>query len=167
MWTDVYLVVCHSILAGVEPDENQALARLESVDRLDLVRWLYEARQEDPPMAEKIFFAVPRTRKVAEPHGGTEKTNRARVGEHGALEAAKLDLEGLGRDSRGARSHRKNPGNPRPEKRGTRFRVFLTRGPASPQTKTGERVSVQASGMIWMRSFQCSDFSIQRATSGG
>lgn len=44
---DVWLVVWHSILAGVERSEQAAEARLASVDRLDLVRWLDEAQRAE------------------------------------------------------------------------------------------------------------------------
>ena len=43
---DIYLVVWHSILAGVEEDLGRAEARLASVDRLDLIGWLDEAQRE-------------------------------------------------------------------------------------------------------------------------
>ena len=42
----VYLVIWHSILAGVEQDLAQAEARLAAVDRLDLIAWLDEAQRE-------------------------------------------------------------------------------------------------------------------------
>ena len=42
----VYLVIWHSILAGVEQDLAQAEARLTTVDRLDLIAWLDEAQRE-------------------------------------------------------------------------------------------------------------------------
>ena len=41
----VYLVIWHSILAGVEQDLAQAEARLAAVDRLDLIAWLDEAQR--------------------------------------------------------------------------------------------------------------------------
>ena len=44
---DVYLIVWHSILAGVEEDLARAEARLASVDRLDLIGWLDEAQREE------------------------------------------------------------------------------------------------------------------------
>lgn len=44
---DVWLVVWHSILAGVERSEQAAEARLASVDRLDLIRWLDEAQRAE------------------------------------------------------------------------------------------------------------------------
>lgn len=42
----VYLVIWHSILAGVEQDLARAEARLASVDRLDLIGWLDDAQRE-------------------------------------------------------------------------------------------------------------------------
>ena len=42
----VYLVVWHSLLAGVEQDLAKAEARLAAVDRFDLVGWLDEAQRE-------------------------------------------------------------------------------------------------------------------------
>ena len=42
----VYLIVWHSLLAGVEQDFANAEARLAAVDRLDLIAWLDEAQRE-------------------------------------------------------------------------------------------------------------------------
>ena len=42
----VYLVIWHSLLAGVEQDLAKAEARLAAVDRLDLIAWLDEAQHE-------------------------------------------------------------------------------------------------------------------------
>ena len=42
----VYLVIWHSVLAGVEQDLAKAEARLAAVDRLDLIAWLDEAQRE-------------------------------------------------------------------------------------------------------------------------
>ena len=42
----VYLIIWHTILAGVEQDLTQAEARLAAVDRLDLIAWLDEAQRE-------------------------------------------------------------------------------------------------------------------------
>ena len=42
----IYLVIWHSILAGVEQDLAQAEARLAAVDRLDLIAWLDKAQRE-------------------------------------------------------------------------------------------------------------------------
>jgi len=44
--SSVYLVIWHSVLAGVEQDLDRAEARLRSVDRLDLLGWLDEAQRE-------------------------------------------------------------------------------------------------------------------------
>ena len=41
-----YLVIWHSVLAGVEQDLAQAEARLSAIDRLDLIGWLDEAQRE-------------------------------------------------------------------------------------------------------------------------
>ena len=43
---EVYLVIWHSILAGVTWKREEAEARLASVDRLDLVGWLDQAQRE-------------------------------------------------------------------------------------------------------------------------
>ncbi len=43
---DIFLVVWHSVLAGVEQDLAKAEARLAGVDRLDLIGWLDEAQRE-------------------------------------------------------------------------------------------------------------------------
>ncbi len=43
--TEVFLIVWHSVLAGVERNRTAAEARLASVDRLDLLRWLDEAQK--------------------------------------------------------------------------------------------------------------------------
>jgi len=42
----VYLVIWHSVLAGVEQDLAKAEARLTTPDRLDLIGWLDEAQRE-------------------------------------------------------------------------------------------------------------------------
>lgn len=42
----VYLVVWHTVLAGVETELAKAEARLAAVDRLDLIAWLDEAQRE-------------------------------------------------------------------------------------------------------------------------
>ena len=42
----VYLVIWHSLLAGVEQDLAKAEARLAAVDRLDLIGWIDEAQRE-------------------------------------------------------------------------------------------------------------------------
>ena len=42
----VYIVIWHSLLAGVEQDLAKAEARLAAVDRLDLIGWLDEAQRE-------------------------------------------------------------------------------------------------------------------------
>ena len=42
----VYLVVWHTVLAGVEQELAKAEARLATVDRLDLIAWLDEAQRE-------------------------------------------------------------------------------------------------------------------------
>ena len=56
-WTDVYLVVWHTILAGVETEESKAQARLASVDRLDLVEWIAEAQKKEKQW-QRRFFAL-------------------------------------------------------------------------------------------------------------
>ena len=54
-WTDVYLVVWHTILAGVETEECKAEARLTSVDRLDLVQWIEEAQKKEEQWQRRFF----------------------------------------------------------------------------------------------------------------
>jgi hypothetical protein len=56
-WTDVYMVVWHTILAGVETEECKADARLTSVDRLDLVEWIAEAQKKEKQW-QRRFFAL-------------------------------------------------------------------------------------------------------------
>ena len=43
----VFLVIWHSVLAGVEQDPEKAAARLASVDRLDLISWLDHAQRKE------------------------------------------------------------------------------------------------------------------------
>lgn len=43
----VYLVIWHSVLAGVEQDPERAAARFASVDRLDLIGWLDQAQRRE------------------------------------------------------------------------------------------------------------------------
>jgi hypothetical protein len=43
----VYLVIWHTVLAGVEQDLARAETRLASVDRLDLIAWLDQAQKEE------------------------------------------------------------------------------------------------------------------------
>ena len=43
----VFLVVWHSILAGVERSEEAAEARLQAVDRADLIGWIDEAQRNE------------------------------------------------------------------------------------------------------------------------
>jgi hypothetical protein len=54
-WTDVYLVVWHTILAGVETEESKAQARLASVDRLDLVQWIAEAQKKEEQWQRRFY----------------------------------------------------------------------------------------------------------------
>jgi hypothetical protein len=54
-WTDVYLVVWHTILAGVETEESKAQARLASVDRLDLVQWIAEAQKNEQQWRRRFY----------------------------------------------------------------------------------------------------------------
>lgn len=42
----VWLVIWHTVLAGIEQDLAKAEARLASVDRLDLIGWLDEAQRD-------------------------------------------------------------------------------------------------------------------------
>lgn len=51
----VYLVIWHSILAGVEQDLAKAEARLAAVDRLDLIGWLDDA-QHDAARSRGHFY---------------------------------------------------------------------------------------------------------------
>ncbi len=45
--TPVYLIVWHSILAGVALSEEDAHARLSAVDRVDLITWLDDAQRAE------------------------------------------------------------------------------------------------------------------------
>jgi len=54
-WMDVYFVVWHTILAGVEAEECKAEARLASVDRLDLVQWIAEAQKREEQWQRRFF----------------------------------------------------------------------------------------------------------------
>ena len=54
-WMDVYLVVWHTILAGVETEECKAVARLTTVDRLDLVQWIEEAQKKEEQWQRRFF----------------------------------------------------------------------------------------------------------------
>jgi len=54
-WTDVYMVVWHTILAEVETEESKAEARLTSVDRLDLVQWIAEAQKKEEQWQRRFF----------------------------------------------------------------------------------------------------------------
>jgi hypothetical protein len=54
-WMDVYLVVWHTILAGVETEESKAQTRLASVDRLDVVQWIAEAQKKEEQWQRKFF----------------------------------------------------------------------------------------------------------------
>ena len=53
--TIVYLVIWHSILAGVETDFDQAEMRLASIDRLDLIEWLDQAQQSSADWERKFL----------------------------------------------------------------------------------------------------------------
>jgi hypothetical protein len=56
---DVFFVIWHSILAGVERSEAAAEARLGAVDRLDLIRWLDEAQRSETGWSQRFhsFYA--------------------------------------------------------------------------------------------------------------
>ena len=51
----VYLIVWHSILAGVEQDLARAEALLASVDRLDLIGWLDEAQRKEDRWRSRFY----------------------------------------------------------------------------------------------------------------
>ncbi|MFW5836270.1 MAG: hypothetical protein ACOCVK_02560 [bacterium] len=51
----VYLVVWHTILAGVELSEADAEARLASVDRVDLIRWLDESQNAEREWQQRFW----------------------------------------------------------------------------------------------------------------
>ena len=53
----VYLVIWHSLLAGVEQDLAEAEARLAAVDRLDLIGWLDEA-QRDAARWQRCYYSL-------------------------------------------------------------------------------------------------------------
>ena len=85
-WTDVYLVVWHTILAGVETEESKAQSRLASVDRLDLVEWIAEAQKKEEQWQRKFFSLhndlhrwheyVEDQKKPQEPESAGKKTLR-------------------------------------------------------------------------------------------
>jgi hypothetical protein len=51
----VFLVIWHSILAGVEQDLTRAEARLSAVDRLDLIGWLDEAQRNENTWKRRFY----------------------------------------------------------------------------------------------------------------
>jgi len=51
----VYLVIWHSLLAGVEQDLAKAEACLAKVDRLDLITWLDEAQRETNRLQQRFW----------------------------------------------------------------------------------------------------------------
>ena len=51
----MYLVVWHTIIAGVETEESTAQTRLASVDRLDLVQWIAEAQKKEEQWQRRFF----------------------------------------------------------------------------------------------------------------
>ncbi len=51
----IYLVIWHSVLAGVEVDLAKAEARLASVDRLDLIGWMDEAQREEEQWRRRYY----------------------------------------------------------------------------------------------------------------
>jgi hypothetical protein len=53
--TDLFMVVWHSILAGVETTEEAAHQRLASIDRLDLLAWIDEAQRREEKWKQKFF----------------------------------------------------------------------------------------------------------------
>ncbi len=52
---DIYLIIWHSVLAGVEEDLAKAEARLASVDRLDLIGWMDEAQREEEQWRRRYY----------------------------------------------------------------------------------------------------------------
>lgn len=82
----VYLVVWHSILAGVEQDLAKAESRLAAVDRLDLIGWLEEA-QRDADRSRREFWGFynditrwhEHLARAAEPEPTGENAERARA----------------------------------------------------------------------------------------
>ena len=82
----VYLVIWHSLLAGVEQDLVKAEARLAAVDRLDLIAWLDEAQREAARWSRnyhKLFSDVSRWHEhltrppEPEPTGAESERHRA------------------------------------------------------------------------------------------
>lgn len=82
----VYLIIWHSLLAGVEQDLAKAEARLASVDRLDLIAWLDEAQREAARWSgnyHKLFSDVSRWQEhrtrppEPEPSGAEAERHRA------------------------------------------------------------------------------------------
>ena len=66
-WTDVYMVVWHTIFAGVETEESKAQTRLASVDRLDLVQWIAEAQKKEEQWQRRFFSLHNELRRWHEP----------------------------------------------------------------------------------------------------
>ena len=85
----VYLVVWHSLLAGVEQDLAKAESRLATVDRLDLIGWLDEAQREAARWRRNyhgLFHDITRWHehlaRAAEPEPTGENAERMRAFRH-------------------------------------------------------------------------------------
>mgnify|MGYP006276105873 FL=1 len=52
--TELFLVVWHTILAGVELSQEAAELRLAAVDRLDLIRWLDDAQKREEAWRRRL-----------------------------------------------------------------------------------------------------------------
>ena len=107
VWTDVYLVVWHAILAGVETDESKAHARLASVDRLDLVEWIAEAQKKEDQWQRRFFSLhhelrqwhdyVENQKKPQEPETDGKKTLRTLGSFWGPSEEIITSLDPIGK----------------------------------------------------------------------
>jgi hypothetical protein len=51
----VYVVIWHSVLAGVDLDAEKAAARLASVDRLDLIGWIHQAQRQERKWRRRFY----------------------------------------------------------------------------------------------------------------
>lgn len=62
----LYLVIWHSVLAGVEQDPEKAASRLGSVDRLDLIGWLDQAQRRERKWKSRFYHLHSDVRKWRE-----------------------------------------------------------------------------------------------------
>ena len=127
-WMDVYLVVWHTILAGVETEECKAEARLTSVDRLDLVQWIEEAQKKEEQWQRRFFDLRNELRGWHEYVEDQKKTARAGNRRQKNLEETWLILGAFGGNNHRAGPDWKNIRTTRSqEKRRTSGLVLIRR----------------------------------------